>query len=248
MKVQYIDLNEKRISISGAIDKEFIIQPGKYIILEKGATFRGVKVGGKILFNNEYELQRFSLTKEGNALELVPLLPKTPLSISEVQSSKGTDSIPTILSLLQKMNTESESNGCYSYSTKSSDLPALDIIEKPHSLLPKRLVRSIATDKLPTIKSQTSDQSAIIPSLFELSDLDLSLVEPHILPMPSSPDWMLPKTVDTEIQSDDELYASYIKETVLYDTDLLHNTQDLIPAGDKSLSDIEPTGCGCVIL
>jgi len=59
------------ISINGEIDDNYQIPPGIRITLETGATFKGINVGGQVLYNNEYIVKIFSLN-QSQELQLIP--------------------------------------------------------------------------------------------------------------------------------------------------------------------------------
>ena len=46
------------ISINGEIDDNYQIPPGIRITLETGATFKGINVGGQVLYNNPRKSSR----------------------------------------------------------------------------------------------------------------------------------------------------------------------------------------------
>ncbi|MDP4708672.1 MAG: hypothetical protein NWS20_01530, partial [Rickettsiaceae bacterium] len=58
-------------SLNGKIDDNYQIPPGIRITLEAGTTFKGIDVGGQVLYNNEYIVKVFSLN-QAKELQLIP--------------------------------------------------------------------------------------------------------------------------------------------------------------------------------
>ncbi len=85
MKTKYKDVTKNFISLSGEIDEDYTIPPGRKVLLEDDATFKGVSVGGQLLYNNEYIVKVFSLSASGE-IELIPI-DEAELELSSTSAS-----------------------------------------------------------------------------------------------------------------------------------------------------------------